>query len=38
MSSQVGCAADGWAVYGCVVAVIVVDVDPVGRSFGSFVF
>ena len=38
MSSQVGYTADGWAADGSVVAVMVVDVDPVGKRVGSLLF
>jgi hypothetical protein len=37
MSSHVGYAVDGWAADGGVVAVMVVGVDPVGKSVDSFV-
>ena len=38
LSSHVGCTADGWSADGCVVAVMVVGVDPVGKRVDPFLF
>ena len=36
LSREVGCAGDGWSVDGGVVAVMVLGVEPVGKSVGAF--